>query len=149
MVKLTLQQFKLMKIPAFQHLIVAVLLSLTVALCLSRLFPRPTFPVFTKGIPLTLVFWFLAFGLTGFSWMIFEGETPLKGIKAWIFRLVRGMFIWGALLGFLIWILPAILKLSTSDGFENVFVFLLVLAIIIGFVLSFVLSIYSYFFIKS
>ncbi len=80
--------------------------------------------------------------------MFFEGETSPQGIKTWFFRLIRGMFIWGLLLGFIVWILPAILKLIPADGIENAFIILLIISIMMGFILSLVLSIYSYFFIK-
>jgi hypothetical protein len=133
-----------MKIPAFQHLVAAIILSLIVA---GGPFLRqiPT----DKGELTRLILWFVAVSLTGILWMLFEGSTSPQGFTSWFAKLVRGTFFWGLIIGLLNRYLPIIFRVYRDSGSDYEILFLAILAIAIGFLLSLILSIYSYFFIKS
>ena len=131
-----------MKIPLIQHHIAAILLSFAVGGI-----PFLWFPTRWESVS-KIILWLLAFGLVGLFWMFFEGKTPPQLVSSWFFKLMRGMFIWGPLLGFLIWILPTIFKLDFAESFDYGVILVFFISLIMGFILALVLSIYSYFFIK-
>jgi hypothetical protein len=145
-----------MKIPAFQHFIIAVLLSFFVAVIpLVLLLWNSNWGWNWKAFSSDpesrtgYILWFVAFGLTGFFWMLFEGKTPPYRFEDWFVKIIiRGLFIWGIILGLLIWYLPMIFNIRIAEGFDLAIPFVFTLSSIMGLILSFILSIYSYLFIK-
>jgi hypothetical protein len=85
-----------MKIPLVQHFVVAFILSVVIAIC-----PFLLFPSWWDVVGQVLVL-FAIFGFVGLLWMLFEGKTPQKSVFFWLTKLIRGVFIWGFLLGALI-----------------------------------------------
>ena len=137
-----------MKIPQIQHLIASVFLSFIIAGSFISINIRKILPSSPSGTAISgFLIWFFAFGLTGFLWMIFERTIPSTSFTSWLSRLMRGIFVWGPILSFLIWYLPIIFH-SYYSGFEYEFIFYTILGFVLGFILSLILSIYSYFFVK-
>ncbi len=95
-----------------------------------------------------LILWFTAITFVGIVWMLFEGITPPHNFVSWLGKLVRGVFLWGILIGVLTWILPVIFRVNYYSGSDYEILLTSILAMGIGFILSLVLNVYSYFFIK-
>jgi glucan phosphoethanolaminetransferase (alkaline phosphatase superfamily) len=91
----------------------------------------------------------LAFAMTGFFWMLFEGQTPPHSPASWGLKLARGLVFWGILLSVLLWNLPIIFRTKTYSGFDYELLLTFVFSLFAGLVLSFVLASYSFFFIKN
>jgi hypothetical protein len=91
----------------------------------------------------------LAFGLTGFFWMLLEGRTPPHNLALWGLKLARGLVFWGISLGLLFWSLITLFQINTDTGFEYGLLFAIVFFPFAGFILSLVLTVYSFFFIKT
>ena len=141
---------RLIRILPFQHFIVAVLLGFIVACSPALLIPwNWNWEAFRKaeGAVARLILWFIAFGLIGFFWMIFESRIPPYHFTGWFIKIIRGIFIWGPILGILIYYLPAIFNV-TDPGFHDSAQYIIIFSILMGFILSVILSIYSYFFIR-
>jgi hypothetical protein len=132
-----------MKIPAFQHLIAAILLSLLIAGS-----PFLFRPLNTESITLNVLY-FSAFSLTGIFWMFFEGKIPPKTSLKWVIKLFRGIFVWGILLDLLIWHLSLLFNIRFAEGLDFAVILVFIFSSVMGFFLAIVLSIYSFFFIKT
>lgn len=91
----------------------------------------------------------LAFAMTGFFWMLFEGQTPPRDLGLWGLKLARGLVFWGILLSVLLWNLPIIFRINTYSGFDYELPLTFVFSLFAGLILSFVLTVYSFFFIKN
>jgi hypothetical protein len=147
-----------MKIPATQHFIVAVLLSFFVA-CLPDLVLlfwnwkwnwKWNWQAFSSNPEFVTrsILWFVGFGLTGFFWMLFEGKAPPHHFGDWFVKIfIRGVFIWGPILGMLIYYLPEIFHVA-DPGYHDLIQYLIPFSILMGIIFTLILSIYSYFFIK-
>jgi hypothetical protein len=133
-----------MPFPLPQHFVAAAVISLLVSFL-----PFLLLPFNWEGAASQLIPWVLAFGVTGLSWMLFEGKTPPNGGLAWAAKLGRGAVVWGFELGLLMWWLPIAFRVQTDSGFDYVLLFISLLALVMGLVLSLVLSIYSVYFIES
>lgn len=91
----------------------------------------------------------LAFGITGFFWMLLEGQTPPHNLASWGLKLARGLVFWGIALGLLFWSLTTLFRINTDTGFDYAFLFAVVFFPFAGLILSLVLASYSFFFIKN
>jgi hypothetical protein len=90
----------------------------------------------------------LAFAMTGFFWMLLEGQTPPHDLGSWSLKLARGLVFWGIALGLLFWGLITLFRIDTYTGSDYESLFEIVFFPFAGLILSLVLTSYSFFFIK-
>ncbi len=79
--------------------------------------------------------------------MFFEGKTTQKSAFFWLTKLIRGIFIWGFLIGGLIWIFQKEIDILSLEHLDVGAILVYVFGFTMGLILSLILSIYSYFFI--
>jgi hypothetical protein len=121
-------------------------MAIVLSVCVSGL-PSLLLPVDWSAKP-RIFTWMLAFGTTGFFWMLLEGQTPPHNLASWGLKLARGLVFWGILLSVLLWNLPIIFRINTYSGFDYELPLTFVFSLFAGLILSFVLASYSFFFIK-
>jgi hypothetical protein len=107
------------------------------------------YPGQVRFVGIETVLFLLPFGVTGFFWMLLEGQTPPRDLGSWSAKLARGLVFWGTLLGLLYWSLPFLVGKDMYTGFEYAFLFAILFFPFAGLTFSFVLTSYSFFFIKS
>jgi hypothetical protein len=92
--------------------------------------------------------WFVPFGLIGGFWMFFDGPFPPQNFQDWFGKSIRGIFIWGILLGMLIWNLPLLFQQRFAEGFDYGMILVFFISLPMGLVISTVLGYYSVLFVK-
>jgi hypothetical protein len=148
---------RFVKILPAKHYIAAVILGLMMALM-----PSLFFAVWTSSINFSwnsllhlsredmilYLCWFVPFGLIGGFWMFFDGSFPPQNFQDWFKKSIRGIFIWGILLGMLIWNLPLQFRQTFAEGFDYGVILVFFISLPMGLVISIVLGYYSVLFVK-